>query len=107
MHKAIAELVISEDKYQGEFEMKTYFSGWISMKTLKDGKEVLSFDFNDLEDLFLSSENGFIKDQNGFFSSKYHSAKTSRNNTLYFIILSSFTNFRFYLYIMVYIYFVC
>ena len=66
MHKTIAELVISEDKYQGEFEMKTYFSGSISVKLFKDGTEVLSFDFNDLDDLF-SRDRGFMKDANGLF----------------------------------------
>lgn len=66
MHKTIAELVISEDKYQGDFEIKTYFSGSISVKLLKDGVEVLSFDLNDLDDLF-SRDKGFMKDANGIF----------------------------------------
>lgn len=66
MHKTIAELVITEDKYQGEFEIKTYFSGSISVKLYKDGTEVLSFEFNDLDDLF-TKERGFMKDANGIF----------------------------------------
>lgn len=66
MHKTVAELVISEDKYQGEFEIKTYFNGTISVKLFKDGSEVLSFDINDLDELF-SKDKGFLKDANGIF----------------------------------------
>ena len=65
-HKTIAELVISEDKYQGEFEMKTYFSGAILMEIFKDGKEVLSFDLNNIE-IPLSIDHGFTKDADGLF----------------------------------------
>lgn len=66
MHKTIAELVIQEDKYQGEFEIKTYFSGSISVKLFKDGAEVLSFDLNELDDLF-TKDRGFMRDQQGIF----------------------------------------
>ena len=66
MHKTIAELEIFEENYQGEFEMKTYFSGAILMKIFKEGKEVLSFDLNNIEKP-LSTDHGFTKDANGLF----------------------------------------
>jgi hypothetical protein len=66
MHKTVAELVIQEDKYQGEFELKTYFSGSISVKLFKDGSEVLSFDLDALDDIF-TKDKGFLKDNNGLF----------------------------------------
>ena len=66
MSKTTAELVVQESKYKGEFEIKTYFSGYLRFKLFKDGRELLLIELPDLENIF-SREKGFGRDQKGIF----------------------------------------
>jgi hypothetical protein len=66
MSKTTAELLVQEDKFQGSFEIKTYFYGDIRVKLLKDSQELISIDLSDLEDIF-TRDKGFKKDQKGLF----------------------------------------
>lgn len=66
MSKTTAELMVQESKYKGNFEIKTYFSGYLRFKLFKDGQELLLIELPDLEDIF-SREKGFGKDQKGLF----------------------------------------
>lgn len=66
MSKTAAELVVEEHQYAGKFEVKTYFYGKVSMKLLKDGVQLLTFDLGDLSEIF-NSNKGFKKDEEGIF----------------------------------------
>lgn len=64
--QTIARLVIEEHQFKGRFEIKTYFFGKVSMKLLKNGTHLTTFDLGDLMQFF-TSNHGFQKDENGIF----------------------------------------
>ena len=66
MSKTVAELLVQENEYKGRFEIKTYFSGELSVKLFKDGHEMLLIELADLDQLF-TREKGFKKDDKGLF----------------------------------------
>lgn len=66
MSQTTAELIVQEDQYYGQFEIKTYFYGEIRVKLFKDSQEILVLEFTDLEDIF-TREKGFRKDARGIF----------------------------------------
>jgi hypothetical protein len=66
MSKTTAELLVQENEYKGRFEIKTYFSGEISVKLFKDGHDVLLMELPDLDDIFTRAK-GFQKDNKGLF----------------------------------------
>lgn len=66
MSQTTAELVVQEDEYRGNFEIKSYFFGEIRVKIYKDSQELLSIELGDLEDLF-PREKGFRKDNRGLY----------------------------------------
>ena len=66
MSKTTAELLVQESQYKGNFEIKTYFSGFLRFKLFKDGQELLLIELPDLDDIF-SKEKGFQRDQKGIY----------------------------------------
>ena len=66
MSKTTAELLVEEDEYKGQFEMKTYFSGDIRVKLFKDGLELLSMELGDLDEIF-TRDRGFVRDSRGIY----------------------------------------
>ena len=66
MSQTTAELLVRENQYRGAFEIKTYFSGGIRIKLFKDNLEVLTFDLDDLDDIF-TADKGFKRDNKGIF----------------------------------------
>ena len=66
MSQTTAELVVQEDEYHGNFEIKSYFYGEIRVKLYKDSQDILSLEFGDLEDIF-PREKGFYRDVHGIF----------------------------------------
>jgi len=62
-----AELVVEKNKYEKEFEIKTYFSGTIFMKLLKGNIELHKFELSDLR-AFLTPDKGFKEEENGEIS---------------------------------------
>lgn len=66
MSKTTAELLVQESQYKGNFEIKSYFSGFLRFKLFKDGQELLLIELPDLEDIF-SKEKGFQRDQKGIY----------------------------------------
>jgi len=61
-----AELMVRENEYKGNFEIKTYFRGEISVKLFHDGIEVCEIELADLDDL-LTKDKGFERDSKGLF----------------------------------------
>ena len=66
MTKTTAELVVQENQYSGKFEIKTYFSGKVSLYLQKDGNTLISFDFADLGEIF-TERKGFKRDEQGIY----------------------------------------
>ena len=66
MSQTTAELVVQEDEYRGNFEIKSYFFGEVRVKLFKDSQEILTLEFGDLEDLF-PRDKGFRKDSHGLY----------------------------------------
>lgn len=66
MSQTTAELIVQEDEYRGNFEIKSYFYGEVRVKLFKDSQEILTLEFGDLEDLF-PRDKGFRKDSHGIY----------------------------------------
>jgi hypothetical protein len=66
MSKTTAELLVQEDQYKGQFEIKTYFSGGVSIRLFKDNLELVTIDLDDLEQI-LTLDRGFKKDKKGIY----------------------------------------
>lgn len=66
MSQTTAELIVQEDEYRGNFEIKSYFFGEVRVKLFKDSQEILTLEFGDLEDLF-PRDKGFRKDSHGLY----------------------------------------
>jgi hypothetical protein len=66
MSQTTAELLVKENQYKGAFEIKTYFSGGVRVKLFKDNVEVLTFDLDDLDDIF-TTDKGFKRDAKGIY----------------------------------------
>lgn len=66
MSKTTAELLVQEDQYKGQFEIKTYFSGGISIRLFKDNLELVTIDLDDLDQI-LTIDRGFKKDKKGIY----------------------------------------
>ena len=67
MTKTTAELLVKEDQYKGQFRIKTYFTGGVSIKLFKEnGLKLPSIELDDLEDIFKNAK-GFAKDDKGWY----------------------------------------
>ena len=66
MTKTTAELLVKEDEYKGQFEIKTYFSGGVNVKLFKKQQMILELDLSDLDDIF-ENRAGFKKDNHGWY----------------------------------------
>lgn len=66
MSKTTAELLVQEDEYKGQFEIKTYFTGGVSIRLYKDNMELVTIDLDDLSEIF-TVDRGFKRDKRGIF----------------------------------------
>ena len=66
MSRTTAELLVEEDEYKGQFEIKTYFSGEIKVKVFKDGVDLFMIELDDL-DRILTRDRGFERDNRGIY----------------------------------------
>ena len=66
MSKTTAELLVQEDEYKGSFEIKTYFSGGVSIRLFKDNLELVTIDLDNLEEIF-TIDRGFKRDKKGIY----------------------------------------
>ena len=66
MSQTTAELMVQEDDYSGQFEIKSYVSGGISVKLLKDNMEMVTIELDDLNEIF-TVDKGFMKDKRGIY----------------------------------------
>lgn len=61
-----AELHVQENEYKGNFEIKTYFKGELSVQLFKDGSEVCTIEIGEISNVF-THDKGFRKDGKGLF----------------------------------------
>ncbi len=66
MTNTTAELMVRENEYKGNFEIKTYFRGEILVRLYHNGVEVCEIELADLDDL-LTKDKGFQRDADGLF----------------------------------------